>query len=70
MLCKVSIFFIDRLASMKAYQKNKKKWELSFKKMIDDVIIRRWQAVNISKVLNNMHFLKTKLTCSGIFLRN
>jgi hypothetical protein len=25
LLCKVSIFFIDRLANMKAYQKNKKK---------------------------------------------
>jgi hypothetical protein len=34
-------------------------------KIIDDVIIRRRKAVNISKVLK---YLKTKLTCSRIFL--
>jgi hypothetical protein len=35
-------FFIDRLASTTAYQKNKKKnGGLSFKKIIDDVTIRR-----------------------------
>jgi hypothetical protein len=33
-------FFIHRLASTKAYQKKKKTWGLSFKKINDDVIIR------------------------------
>jgi hypothetical protein len=47
----------------------KKVW-LSFKKFNDDVIIRRLKAVNVSKVLKNMHLLKTKLTSSRIFLRN
>jgi hypothetical protein len=41
LLCKVSMFFIYRLASTKASQKNRKNWELSFKEIIDDVIIRR-----------------------------
>jgi hypothetical protein len=40
-------------------RKIRKKLGLSLKKKIGDVIIR-WNAVNISKVLNNMHFLKTK----------
>jgi hypothetical protein len=35
---------------------------LSFKKIIDDVIIRRLKAVNVRKVvLENMHFLKSIL---------
>jgi hypothetical protein len=40
LLCKVSIFFTSRLSSRKVYQKKIKKWGLSFKKIIDDVIIR------------------------------
>jgi uncharacterized protein YaaQ len=37
------------------------------KKIIDDVIIRKRQAVSTSKVMKNMHFLKTKLTSSRGF---
>jgi hypothetical protein len=48
----------------RSIKKRRKKWGLSFTKNIDDVIITRQKAVNISKVLNNMHFLKTKLTSS------
>jgi hypothetical protein len=68
LLCKLSIFFTHRLASTKAYQKKKIKAGVVILKIIDDVIIRRWKDVNISKVLKNMHFLKTWLTCSPIFL--
>jgi hypothetical protein len=34
-------FFHSRLSSTKAFQKDLKKWGLSFKKIIDEVIIRR-----------------------------
>jgi hypothetical protein len=58
LLCKLSIFFTHRLASTKAYQKKKIKEGVVILKIIDDVIIRRRKAVNISKVLK---YLKTKL---------
>jgi hypothetical protein len=50
LLCKLSIFFTHRLASTKAYQKKKIKVGVVILKIIDDVIIRRRKAVNISKV--------------------
>jgi hypothetical protein len=34
-------FFTHRLGGTKVHQKEKKKWGLSFKKIIDDVISRR-----------------------------
>jgi hypothetical protein len=37
---------------------------------ITQFIIRRSRAVSISKVLENMHFLRRELTSSRIFRRN
>jgi hypothetical protein len=62
-MVKYNFFFIHRLASRKAYQKKKKK-------DINDAIITRSKDINISKVLKNMHVLKTNSTSSRICCRN
>jgi hypothetical protein len=70
LLCKVPIFFIRRLGSRRVYQKRRKKWGLSFKKIGDDVIAQKAVTSFKQGARHGMAFFKIKSTCPSDFLKN
>jgi hypothetical protein len=61
MCCKIPIFFIHRLGSKKVYQKEKKKWGLSFKKIGDDIIAQNAMTSFKQIARHRMAFFEVKL---------
>jgi hypothetical protein len=52
------------------YQKEKKKWRLSFKKIADDVIAQKAMTLFEQVARHKMAFFEIKSTCENDFLKN